>query len=143
MVQGAVIALLSLLILAAAAALTSCRTCRQTYSAELVESAEAQDSMRDIRLRVDSVIVRDSTVTLIRGDTVFVDHWNRERLVSLRVDTVERIRYKTIYRTRTQTITVQSRASTWQKVKEYTVGAVIVLLSVLLIWQRHKILKNQ
>lgn len=59
-----------------------------------VERVEIRsDTLRDLRLRTDSIVVRDSVFFAVRGDTVVRECWRwRERERILR-DTVERVVY--------------------------------------------------
>lgn len=106
--------------------LCSCRTCRQAASVSDVAAISRADTVRDIRIRVDSVHVTDSVVTVIRGDTVLTDRWHREYRDRLRVDTVERVKWRTVHRTRTQTVTLTPRPTLWQRSKEWA-GSVAIL----------------
>ena len=105
----------ALLVLLAA----SCRTQREAQT-EHTEYDRRTDTvwLETVRLRVDSIVERDSVVTVIRGDTVTTDRWHTRWRDRLRVDTVERTRVRTVFRTRTLTVTkeVAKPPSWWQKV---------------------------
>ena len=119
--------------------LCSCRTCRQISSVSDVAVINRADTVRDIRIRVDSVHVTDSVVTVIRGDTVLTDRWHREYRDRLRVDTVERVKWRTIYRTRTQTVTLTPRPTLWQRSKEWA-GSVAILAAA--VWLLVRIMRK-
>lgn len=57
-----------------------------------------RDTLRTVMSRIDSITVRDSVVTSIKGDTVRIESWKwRIR---------DRVRTDTLLRTRTDTVTV-------------------------------------
>lgn len=112
-VQWLVIIVLAILIICAVAALTSCRTCKQTESSAEVKYVYAGDSCRNVSVRVDSVFVRDSVFTLVKGDSVLIDRTRNVYHESLRVDTVVKLKTRTVYITRTERITVAPKKPPW------------------------------
>lgn len=91
----------------------------------MVQTQIIHDTIRDtsghMTHRHDSTFIRDSIVTIIRGDTVMIDRWHTRDRIQLRVDTVERIRTVTKLRTETQTVTVtEYRLGWWHKLWLWT-----------------------
>lgn len=113
LVQGMIIALLAFLITCAVSVLSSCRTCRQAESSHEIRYIHSGDSIRNFSLRVDSVNVRDSIFTLVKGDTVRINHWHSEFHEKLRIDTLRILRSKTFYITRTERISVARKIPPW------------------------------
>lgn len=124
----------ALLLLLAAA----CRTSGETHTHTEYDRRTDTVWLETVRLRVDSIVERDSVVTVIRGDTVTTDRWHTRWRDRLRVDTVERTRVRTVFRTRTLTVTkeVEKPPSWWQKVLMWAGGlslfgcAIVALMAV-------------
>lgn len=93
----------------------SCRQCRPAV-AERVSIATVHDSLRALSLQLDSVMIVDSVTTVIRGDTVLIDRRLTRTRLCLRVDTVERIRYRDRFITQTKVQTVERPVPRWRKV---------------------------
>lgn len=94
--------------------LASCKTTRQTQT-EYIYIHDV-DTVSSIRLRVDSIVTKDSIVTFIKGDTVQIEKWHSTVKERLRVDTVEKIITRIEYRTHTETVTVEvNRLRWWQR----------------------------
>lgn len=115
----------------------SCRTQKQVT--DNVQYIHLTDTLRVVSLRVDSVIERDSIVTLIKGDTVRIERWRDRWYRSADTVTVVRWKVKTLYRTKTVTITpppVKAPLSWWQKVLMWAGGlalfgcAIVALMAV-------------
>lgn len=79
------------------------------------------DTLRLISERTDSVIIRDSVFTLIKGDTVFIKEYHFRDLTKkvgidsykASTDTVWRTRTVTVYKTRT--VETEKKLNGWQK----------------------------
>lgn len=95
-----ILAVLLLVLLAA-----SCRTQREAQT-ERTEYVRLTDTLREVRTRIDSVVIKDSVVTIIKGDTVRIERWRDRRHRSADTDTVERWKVRNIYQTRTRTVTL-------------------------------------
>lgn len=113
LIQGMIIALLALLITCAVLFLSSCRTCRQAESSHEIRYIHSGDFERNFSLRVDSVNVRDSIFTMVKGDTIKINHWHSEFHESLRIDTLRILRTNTVYITRTERISVARKIPPW------------------------------
>lgn len=129
--------------------LSACQPCRQVVvpTVERTDSVTNADMSYTSRVRVDSIHVTDSIVTVVRGDTVTTDRWHTAYRDRLRVDTVERLALKTIFRTRTVTLRVSGHQpeTKWQRVVS-AIGVLALALafcvSVLLLWHKNQILKR-
>lgn len=133
--------------------LCSCRAKKETAtehfrdSVEFVHSAKA-DTLVVWKERTDSVIVRDSVFTLVKGDTVFVkeyhyrDRTNMAADVAYRAsrDTVWRERTVTEYKTKTVTVTktvkVEKPLRWWQTALMWLGGLTIATAIILLIYKK-------
>ncbi len=94
----------------------SCRTQREAQT-ERTEYVHLTDTLREVRTRIDSVVIKDSVVAIIKGDTVRIERWRDRWHRSADTDTVERWKVRNIYRTRTVTITPPPLKLPWyQKV---------------------------
>ena len=100
---------------------------------EDVRTVTLRDTVERVRLRVDSVHVADSVITVIRGDTVLTDRWHTEYRDRLRVDTVEKVRTLTEYRTRTdvQTVEVERKRRWWETALLWCGGVATVAAAVI------------
>lgn len=101
--------------------------------------------LQDIRLRVDSIHIRDSVITLIRGDTVLTDRWHTEFRDRLRTDTIIRLRTQTVWRTRTITLRIRTPTpqTTWQRVTQTTgTLAILAAAAALLIWLARRYIRR-
>lgn len=125
-----VLSLGAMLALGLLAALCSCRTCRESVSMNSIERIEGADSLLRVRWRIDSVHITDSVVTVIRGDTVTTDRWHREYRDRLRVDTIERVKWRTICRTRTETVRITSRPTLWQRMADAACAALALVAAI-------------
>ena len=133
-VRVLVLSLGALLALGLLAALCSCRTCRESVSQDSIERIEGADSLLRVRWRIDSVHVTDSVVTVIRGDTVTTDRWHKEYRDRLRVDTIERVKWRTICRTRTVTVRINSSPSGWQRMADAACAALALVAAIAGVW---------
>lgn len=124
----AVFLLSCLAILLCAAALSGCSPKVEYVPVE--RTVTRTDTCFYAKLRVDSVLVRDSVAVIHKGDTVFMTKWRDRIKVRERTDTVYRAKTdsvrvpypveKTVYRERELTA--------WQKAKmDFGGGAIAVL----------------
>lgn len=101
------------IILLSIISLTACRTNRQTVT-DYVYINRA-DTITLLRWRVDSITLRDSVSTLIKGDTVVIDRWHTASRDRLRIDTVYKVSTDTVARlARTELTKVEYRQRWWQ-----------------------------
>lgn len=104
--------------------IAGCKTRHETIREYVY--AEQRDSFQRVEYRLDSIHVRDSIVTFIKGDSVITDRWHTSYRELQRVDTVEKVRTRTEYLTRTEVKTVEvNRLTLWQKILAYT-GALAI-----------------
>ncbi len=118
---------------------SSCSRKCVPVTVEDVRTVTLRDTVERVRLRVDSVHVADSIVTVIRGDTVLTDRWHTEYRDRLRVDTVEKVRTLTEYRTRTdvQTVEVERKRRWWETALLWCGGVAVITLVVCIGWILH------
>lgn len=88
--------------------LCSCRTCRQESVTERSDTLmrNTVDSVRIFEERIDSVVVRDSVFTLVKGDTIFVKEWHWRDRISEAALSENRTHADTLWRTRTVTVSI-------------------------------------
>lgn len=127
------ITLLCLFVLAVLS-LTSCRTQREAQT-ERTEYVHLTDTLREVRTRIDSVVIKDSVVTIIKGDTVRIERWRDRWHRSADTVTVERWKVKTVYRTKTVTKTreVEKPLAWWQRTLMW-LGGLSALGMLLTVW---------
>lgn len=129
--------------------ITGCRPCQQVVSStvERADSVADADFSLTSRVKADSIHVTDSIVTVVRGDSVKTDRWHTVYRDRLRVDTVEKVEYKTIIRTRRVAERVPERVQERRGAEILphilsAVGAVaLVLICCVMTWsiiRRHK-----
>lgn len=118
---------IALLLCLVVSSLTSCRSHR-TVTADIERTADTRyisrhDTLREVSVRVDSVIVRDSVFTLVKGDTVLIHEWHwrdrtatndHDKSVAVR-DTCWRERTRYIHKTKTLTVEVPRKLTAWQR----------------------------
>lgn len=138
MAELAVIIAAALLVCLVAGSLLSCRSQRTAATTEIERMADTReiarhDTVRETRIRTDSVVVRDSVFTLIKGDTVLIHEWHwRERTdvcerekAATRRDTAWRTLTRYIHKTRT----VERELTAWEKFRIgafwWLIGAVV------------------
>lgn len=114
-----------LIVIIVAAALCGCTTTKYVP----VESVtQRTDTVRELMLRVDSVVVRDSVVVAQRGDTVYVNRWRDRYRVKMQTDTV--------YRSVTDSVSVEvpypveKKLTRWQQTKMDLGGIAIGVIAV-------------
>lgn len=116
--------------------LLSCKTTKQN-NVEYIHLYSI-DTLREVQLKVDSVVLRDSIVTFIKGDTIQIEKWHTAFRERLRVDTVEKVRVQTVYQTKTvENVKEVNRLKWWQKSLMW-IGAVSLLIFTTLIFLRIK-----
>lgn len=130
--------ILILLLIILMMVMAGCRTCRQTTMQ--ADTSRSETHSRDqyteakVRTRVDSVHIRDSIVTVIRGDSIITDRWHTAYRDRLRTDTVVRDRVRTVYRTqtvyRTRTEVREKEMSLWERTKMTVGGWAMAILGV-------------
>lgn len=77
---------------------SSCRTVRQTQTEYVY--IDRTDTLFQSKLRTDSIVMHDSIVTLIKGDTIQIERWHTKIKERLCVDTVEKVLTETVYQTK-------------------------------------------
>lgn len=132
-----------LLMILSAVIMPSCTTTKHTTSESYIERTDTirltqRDTIRVIEARTDSVVVRDSVFTLIKGDTILVKeyHW-RDRISDAisdkyqsKTDTCWRERTRIEYKTKT--IEIERKLSWWQKALQ-GLGAVVLICFVAMV----------
>lgn len=103
----------------------------RTARADTLRTAHT-DTLRLTTLRRDSIAHRDSTITIIKGDTILIKEYHyrdryrdhADRLYRARADDTHRARTDTLIRQQTQTITrtitTPAPLHWWQKLLQYT-----------------------
>lgn len=131
-------------------ALCSCRTCKPVTETDITQSglvtAQARtDTVRIISERTDSVIIRDSVFTLVKGDTVFIREYHfRDRTQKTAQDSYRSkadtlLTERWITRTRTVTLAVDKPLPWWKKSLMWA-GAMSVVAAIVAAgwWVRRK-----
>ena len=116
-----------------ALALCGCTTTTKYVPVERV--THHTDTVRELAVRIDSVMTRDSVAVYIRGDTVFMTKWRDRFRYSERVDTVyqsvaDSIRVPQPY-------PVERKLTKWEQVKQDAGGwalAAVGILAVAVAW---------
>ena len=107
--------------------LASCRTTRETQTEYVY--VNSTDTIHEVKLRIDSIVIHDSVMTLVKGDSVLTERWHTAYRDRLRVDTVEKIRTETVYQTLTETkIQEVNKLYWWQKTLMWIGETFIVLI---------------
>lgn len=126
-------------------ALCSCRTKKETQSERIADVSQEVASRADTLIvwkeRTDSVVVRDSVFTLIKGDTVFIKEYHyRDRAQKIDAaayqaskDTVWKERTVTEYRTKIETVEVERKLAWWQKALMWSGAAALLALLVMFV----------
>ena len=136
---------LTMAIIGLALALFSCRTKKETCIEQIADVSNTMtartDSLFVWKERTDSVVVRDSVFTLVKGDTVLIREYHyreREKIVDnalykASADTVWRVRTVTVYKTKTKTVTVEveKRLAWWQTALMW-IGGIAVAVGIAL-----------
>lgn len=114
--------------------LASCKTKHNTVTEYVY--VNHTDTVHDVSIRIDSIVTKDSIVTLIKGDTVQIEKWHTAYRERVRVDTVERIITRTEDRTKTETVIQEvNRLYWWQKVLIRAGGIALICGIVIIIWK--------
>ena len=108
--------------------LPACKTGQHTITEYVY--VEKVDTVQMMKLRVDSVVVRDSVVTLIKGDTVITDRWHTLYKEKVRVDTVSTVKYLTQYQTRTETVIKEVNVLRWWQKLLMWIGALSLISGI-------------
>lgn len=136
-----------LLLAAALLAICLCSSCKtvEYVPVETVRETVRTDTLREIRLRVDSVVSRDSVEVYVNGDTVRIKQKvYRDRIVT-RTDTVWRKSEKSDSVSEPKVIVREKELTAWQTARmamgDVLVGFVLLFFPVvfLLNWIKKKI----
>ena len=93
----------------------SCRTQRQIQTEYLY--IHDTDTVTQIKLRLDSVVISDSVIMFVKGDTVYKEKYHTEYRDRLRVDTLKLNITKKLYYTKEKEVIKEvNRLYWWQKV---------------------------
>lgn len=139
LVETLIIFVFSLILGGAITVFCSCRTCKpqKEYVTEVREVVRG-DTNNVVKIRVDSIRVTDSIVTLIKGDTVITDRWHTAYRDRLRVDTVEKIKLQTVYLTKTETkeVPVSQPLPAWKNILAVIGGLSLLLIMLIYLFRR-------
>lgn len=119
--------------------LCGCATKRNATSTYKV--VEVHDTLRQIVVQADSVIVRDSVRVWVQGDTIFHDRWRTEYRDRWRDKVREVVRIQTDTLVQRDTTYVQAKPSVVQKIKSYAEGVVLFVISFLSLLVVYRIIK--
>lgn len=144
--KGPVIVLMTMLVTGLLIALCSCRAHKEitehVYKEKDTVYVGRADTLRIYTERLDSVVLRDSVFTLIKGDTVLIEKFKYRERVNNRTDTVYKVRTDTVVKTITQTDYktaieiktkyVEKKLPWWRKALEWvggiSIGVVLLIL---------------
>lgn len=93
------------------------------------------DTVRELAVRVDSIMTRDSVAVYMRGDTVYMTKWRDRFRYSERIDTVYRSVADSIRVP--QPYPVERKLTAWEQVKQDAGGwalAAVGILAVAVAW---------
>ena len=116
-----------------ALALCGCTTTTKYVPVERV--THHTDTVRELAVRIDSVMTRDSVAVYIRGDTVFMTKWRDRFRYSERIDTVYRSVADSVRVP--QPYPVERKLTAWEQVKQDAGGwalAAVGILAVAVAW---------
>ncbi len=116
----------------------TCSSCSRTEYVT-VESVRT-DTLRTVRQRTDTLVVRDSTVVRPVGDTVYTDRWHTVYRVSVNTDTVYRSKTDTIpvpYEVE-KTVEVTRPLTWWQRTQIYGFRIIAATVLLYLGWRHRK-----
>lgn len=116
-----------------------CATKRNATSTYKV--VEVHDTLRQIVVQADSVVVRDSVREWMQGDTIFHDRWRTEYRDRWRDKVREVVKMQTDTLVQRDTTYVQARPSAVQKIKAYAEGVVLFVISFLSLLVVYRIIK--
>ena len=116
-----------------------CATKRNATSTYKV--VEVHDTLRQIVVQADSVVVRDSVRVWMQGDTIHHDRWRTEYRDRWRDKVREVVKIQTDTLVQRDTTYVQARPSAMQKIKSYAEGVVLFVISFLSLLVVYRIIK--
>lgn len=116
-----------------------CATKRNATSTYKV--VEVHDTLRQIVVQADSVVVRDSVRVWMQGDTIHHDRWRTEYRDRWRDKVREVVKVQTDTLVQRDTTYVQARQSAVQKIKSYAEGVVLFVISFLSLLVVYRIIK--
>ena len=116
-----------------------CATKRNATSTYKV--VEIHDTLRQIVVQADSVVVRDSVRVWMQGDTIHHDRWRTEYRDRWRDKVREVVKVQTDTLVQRDTTYVQARPSAVQKIKAYAEGVVLFIVSFLSLLVVYRIIK--
>lgn len=116
-----------------------CATKRNATSTYKV--VEVRDTLRQIVVQADSVVVRDSVRVWMQGDTIHHDRWRTEYRDRWRDKVREVVKVQTDTLVQRDTTYVQARQSSVQKIKSYAEGVVLFIVSFLSLLVVYRIIK--
>ena len=116
-----------------------CATKRNATSTYKV--VEIHDTLRQIVVQADSVVVRDSVRVWMQGDTIHHDRWRTEYRDRWRDKVREVVKVQTDTLVQRDTTYVQARPSAMQKIKSYAEGVVLFIVSFLSLLVVYRIIK--
>ena len=116
-----------------------CATKRNATSTYKV--VEIHDTLRQIVVQADSVVVRDSVRVWMQGDTIHHERWRTEYRDRWRDKVREVVKIQTDTLVRRDTTYVQARPSAMQKIKSYAEGVVLFVISFLSLLVVYRIIK--
>lgn len=116
-----------------------CATKRNATSTYKV--MEVHDTLRQIVVQADSVVVRDSVRVWMQGDTIHHDRWRTEYRDRWRDKVREVVKVQTDTLVQRDTTYVQARQSAVQKIKSYAEGVVLFIVSFLSLLVVYRIIK--
>ena len=119
--------------------IAGCATKRNATSTYKV--VEVHDTLRQIVVQADSVVVRDSVRVWMRGDTIHHDRWRTEYRDRWRDKVREVVKVQTDTLVQRDTTYVQARPSAVQKIKAYAEGVVLFVISFLSLLVVFRIIK--
>ena len=116
-----------------------CATKRNATST--YKMVEVHDTLRQIVVQADSVVVRDSVRVWMQGDTIHHDRWRTEYRDRWRDKVREVVKIQTDTLVQRDTTYVQARPSAVQKIKSYAEGVVLFVISFLSLLVVFRIIK--
>lgn len=116
-----------------------CATKRNATSTYKV--VEVHDTLHQIVVQADSVVVRDSVRVWMQGDTIHHDRWRTEYRDRWRDKVREVVKVQTDTLVQRDTTYVQARQSAVQKIKSYAEGVVLFIVSFLSLLVVYRIIK--
>lgn len=119
--------------------LCGCATKRNATSTYKV--VEVHDTLRQVVVQADSVVVRDSVRVWMQGDTIHYDRWRTEYRDRWRDKVREVVKIQADTLVQCDTTYVQARPSAVQKIKSYAEGVVLFVISFLSLLVVYRIIK--